>query len=233
MPELITELDPEAVRRNLERIRDGIAATGRDPDGVDVLVATKYLPPELLLPLADAGVRLVGENRAQDLLAKQALAGERFTWDFIGALQSRKVKQLLGRVRLIHSLASESALAQLERHAGDAGGTAVLIEVELAGDPGKAGVAPEALPAMIERCPLPVRGLMTMPPQTGDAEANRGYFRQLRALADAHGLSECSMGTSQDHLVAVEEGATIIRLGSVLLRGEASSAGPSSSRTPL
>ena len=215
MAQLITTLDPATVRANLARVAEQIASVGRSPDEVEVLVAIKYLTAELLDPLAQAGVRLVGENRAQDLVAKQAAVPDAFTWDFIGALQSRKVKALLGRVRLIHSLASESAVDQLRRH--DRRGTRFLIEVNVAREPGKSGVDPEELPRFIDRCPEPPLGLMTMPPQAATPEASRRHFAALRELAAGHGLRELSMGTTQDYGVAVEEGATIIRLGTGIL----------------
>jgi uncharacterized pyridoxal phosphate-containing UPF0001 family protein len=209
-------LRPQDVAANLQRVRDQIAGAGRDPAEVEILAAVKYLPVEELGALADGGVRVVGENHAQRLVAKQEAHGERFTWDFIGALQSRKVPQLLGRVRYIHSLASDSALAQLARH--DLAGTKVLVEVNVAGEAGKAGVTPAALPGFLERCPVEVVGLMTMPPLAARAEDSRRHFAALRELAERHGLSELSMGTSQDYAVAAAEGATIVRLGSTLYR---------------
>jgi pyridoxal phosphate enzyme (YggS family) len=219
--ELIRGLRAERVRENLEQARAEIEAAarraGRDPAAVEVCAATKYVPVDELGVLADAGVRLVGENRAQDLAAKVAAHGERFAWDFIGQLQSRKVRQILPHVRLIHSLASESALEQLERHRGGARpGLEVLVEVALAGAQGKAGIAPDALEGFLARCPLPVTGLMTMPPLASDPEASRPYFAELRALAERHGLRRLSMGTTQDFAVAVEEGATIVRIGTRL-----------------
>jgi pyridoxal phosphate enzyme (YggS family) len=217
MAELIRGLRAELVRRNLERVQAEIALRRGRADVVEVLAATKYVPAEELGVLADAGVRLLGENRAQDLVAKQRLYPEGFTWDFIGHLQSRKVRDLLGRVRYIHSLASRSALAALERHAARGGGeTEVLIEVNVADEPSKSGIAPAELPEFLARSPVRVAGLMTMPPLTADPERSRPYFAALRALAERHGLRELSMGTSQDYLVAVEEGATIVRLGTTL-----------------
>ena len=214
MVDLILQLRAEDVAANLEQVRERIAATGRSPDGVEVLAAVKYLPVEALADLAAAGIRLVGENRAQDLIAKQAAYPARFTWDFIGTLQSRKVSLLIPHVRYIQSVASDSALAQLARH-GTAS-TQVLVEVNVAGEPGKAGVTPADLPGFLERCPVEVVGLMTMPPQAADPEDSRPHFAALRRLAEQHGLRQLSMGTSQDYGVAVEEGATIIRLGSCL-----------------
>ena len=207
-----TGLDPARVRGNLDRVRDRIAAAGREPGAVELLAAIKYVPLDELPRLAEAGVELVGENRAQDLLAKRAAHGDLFEWDFIGALQSRKVKDIAPVARLIHSVASESALAQLERHPA----REVLIQVNVAGEEGKAGVAPTALAAFIDACPVPVGGLMTMPPFVESGEDNRRHFARLAELAAEHGLTRLSMGTSQDYEVAVQEGATIVRLGSVL-----------------
>ncbi|HWE15284.1 MAG TPA: YggS family pyridoxal phosphate enzyme [Solirubrobacteraceae bacterium] len=214
MVDLIHGLTADGVRANLDRVRERIAATGRDPGDVEILAAVKYLPVEELETLAEAGVTLLGENRAQDLEAKaQALPG-RFTWDFIGRLQSRKVRDLVGRVRYIHSVASDSALAQLARH-GTAQ-TQVMVEVNVAGEEGKSGIVPAELGAFLTRCPVPVVGLMTMPPLTARPEHSRPHFAALRGLAEEHGLHHLSMGTSQDYLVAVREGATIVRLGTVL-----------------
>jgi PLP dependent protein len=221
MAELIAGIGAERVRENLAQVREEIARAaaraGRDPAAVQVLAATKYVRVEDLPELARAGVRLVGENRAQDLQAKAAAHGELFTWDFIGRLQSRRVPLIVPHVRLIHSLATESALQALERHRDQAlPGLEVLIQVNVARELGKAGVLPEDLPDYLERSPFPVAGLMTMPPLAAAPEASRPWFAALRALADAHGLRELSMGTSQDYPAAVEEGATIVRLGARL-----------------
>jgi pyridoxal phosphate enzyme (YggS family) len=199
-------MDAEQVRRNLERVRERIG-----PD-VEVLAAIKYVEADDLPALAEAGIELVGENRAQELLAKQESHRDLFTWDFIGQLQSRKVKDVAPNVRLIHSLASDSALSKLEQHpAGE-----VLVQVNVAGEEEKAGIEPEELGEFIARCPVPVTGLMTMPPFVERGEDNRRHFARLAELAAEHGLSRLSMGTTQDYEVAVEEGATIVRLGSVL-----------------
>ena len=208
MAELITDLDPERIRANLERVREEAG-----PD-VEILAATKYVPLEKMGALAEAGVTLVGENRLQDLEAKRERWGDRFEWDFIGNLQSRKVKDLLPLVRLIHSVASESTLSRLEQHGG--AGNPILIEVNLSGEESKGGVEPERLGEFIERSPVPVEGLMTMPPFTDDPEASRPHFARLAELAAEHGLKRLSMGTSQDWRVAVQEGATIVRLGTSL-----------------
>jgi uncharacterized pyridoxal phosphate-containing UPF0001 family protein len=208
MVEPVTNLDAERVRSNLARVREQAG-----PD-VEILVATKYIRADDMGVLAEAGVELVGENRLQDLESKRERWADRFTWDFIGNLQSRKIKRILPLVRLIHSVASDSALEQLGRH-GDAG-TEVLVEVNLSGEDEKGGIAPEALDDFIERCPVKVSGLMTMPPFTEDPESSRPYFTRLAELAADRGLDRLSMGTSQDWAVAVEEGATIIRLGSTL-----------------
>jgi uncharacterized pyridoxal phosphate-containing UPF0001 family protein len=205
---VISGLDAGRVRENLARVREEL------PDGVEVLAAVKYVPLEALGVLAEAGVTLVGENRAQDLEAKATAHPGAFHWHFIGQLQSRKVKQILPHTELIHSLASDSALAQLERHGTPE--TEVLVEVNVAGEEGKAGIAPADLGAFIARCPARVTGLMTMPPFAPDPEASRPYFAALRELARAHGLHHLSMGTSQDYRVAAEEGATIVRLGTTL-----------------
>ena len=225
MAELIHGLQPGNVRANLESVRSEIAAAadraGRDPREIEVCAATKYLPVDELGALGEAGVTLVGENRAQDLAAKVAAHGDRFAWDFIGQLQSRKVKQIVPHVRVIHSLASESALAQLERHAGAARpGLEALVELNVSGEEGKAGVSPDALADFLARSPVggvvPITGLMTMPPLAGDPEASRPFFARLRDLAGAHGLARLSMGTTQDYPVAVEEGSTIVRIGTRL-----------------
>jgi pyridoxal phosphate enzyme (YggS family) len=208
MVELVRDLDPDRVRANLERVRDRAG-----PD-VEILAATKYVPPEAMGALADAGVTLIGENRLQDLEAKRERWGDAFTWDFIGNLQSRKVKAVVPLVRLIHSVASESALAQLGKHAPPE--TEVLVEVNLAGEESKGGVEPGALGEFIDRCPVRVGGLMTMPPFTDDPEASRPCFARLAELASEQGLQRLSMGTSQDWEVAVDEGATLIRLGTTL-----------------
>jgi pyridoxal phosphate enzyme (YggS family) len=211
MVELIRDLDAERVRRNLERVREEIAGTGRAPSEVQILAAVKYVPVEELEVLAQAGVTLLGENRAQDLEAKTGAYPGRFTWDFIGHLQSRKVRQVLPHVRYIHSVASDSVLAQLKRHGSSE--TQVLVEVNVAGDRAKTGIAPEDLPSFLERCPVEVVGLMTMPPWARSPQDSRPYFAAMRELCERHELRELSMGTSQDYLVAVEEGATIVRLG--------------------
>jgi PLP dependent protein len=219
--ELIAGLRPETVRANLAQVREEIAsaatAAGRDPDEVEVLAATKYVSSNDLPALAEAGVQLVGENRAQDLAAKVAAHGELFTWDFIGRLQSRKVKAIVPHVRLSHSVASESVLRELARHRAAAKpGLEILVEVNVAREPGKDGVAPERLDAFIEHSPIPVAGLMTMPPHAEQPEDSRRWFAALRSLAEKRGLKRLSMGTSQDYLVAVQEGATIVRIGTRL-----------------
>jgi PLP dependent protein len=204
---LITGIDTDRVRENLARIRADL------PAGVEILAAVKYVPLEELGTLAAAGIAIAGENRAQDLAAK-AEAHPEFRWHFIGQLQSRKVKQILPYAELIHSVASDSALRQLERHGTPE--TEILVEVNVAGEEGKAGIAPAELGAFIARSPVRVVGLMTMPPFTEDPEASRPAFAALRELAGEHGLRQLSMGTSQDYRVAAEEGATIVRLGTIL-----------------
>ena len=208
MVEPVTDLDPVRVRSNLDDIREHAGSE------VEILAATKYVRTEDMGALAEAGVELVGENRLQDLEAKQERWRESFTWDFIGNLQSRKVKRILPLVRLIHSVASDSVLEQLGKHASEK--TEVLVEVNLSAEDEKGGINPASLDVFIERCPVRVSGLMTMPPFTEDPERSRPYFARLAGLASERGLERLSMGTSQDWRVAVEEGATIIRLGSAL-----------------
>jgi pyridoxal phosphate enzyme (YggS family) len=219
--QLISGLSVERIRTNLERIRNELtAATARAPAGrpeVEVLAAVKYLSSAELPKLAEAGIAVVGENRAQELQAKVAEHGDLFIWDFIGQLQSRRVRLIVPHVRLIHSVASDSALRELERHSALARpGLRILIEVNVAGEQGKAGVPPEQLDAFIGRSPVPVAGLMTMPPLAEDPEQSRPWFTALRKLADERGLEQLSMGTSQDYIVAAEEGATIVRIGTKL-----------------
>ena len=208
MAGLIHGIEAAKVAANLERVREEAG-----PE-VEILAATKYVPLEEMGALAEAGVTLVGENRQQDMATKHERWGDAFEWDFIGNLQSRKVRQLLPICRLVHSVASDSALEQLGRH-GDPG-TEILVEVNVAGEQGKGGIAPAGLPAFLERCPVRAVGLMTMPPFDLDAEASRPHFARLRELAAQHNLQRLSMGTSQDWRVAVEEGATIVRLGTAL-----------------
>lgn len=222
MAALIGPLDVEGTRARLQQARSKISAAaqraGRNPAEIELLVATKYLAAQELPKLAQAGASLVGENRAQDLEAKAIAHRDLFDFDFIGTLQSRKVRAILPLVRTIHSLASESALRELTRwHELARPQLRVLVEVNLSGEQGKAGIAPAELHLYLERCPLPVAGLMTMPPYAENSEQSRRWFEQLRQLAESHGLKELSMGTSQDYEVAVEEGATIVRLGSTVL----------------
>ena len=197
-------MSPDEVRSRYEGIRTEVG------DAVTIVAATKYVSVEELAVLAEASIEVVGENRAQDLEAKHAAYGDAFRWHFIGHLQSRKTKTVNATCELVHSLSSESAARRLEIPA--------LVEVNLSGEPTKSGVTPEELPKLLEIYP-DVRGLMTMPPATGDPEESRPYFRRLRELAESHGLRDLSMGTSQDYRIAVEEGATLIRVGSVLYRG--------------
>jgi PLP dependent protein len=194
----------DEVRSRYERIRTEVG------DGVTIVAATKYVPVDELAVLAEAGIEVVGENRAQDLEAKHAVYGDAFRWHFIGHLQSRKAKTVNAICELVHSLSSESAARRLEVPA--------LVEVNLSGEGTKSGVPEAELDSLIAAYP-DVRGLMTMPPETDDPESSRPYFRRLRELAADRGLDELSMGTSQDYRTAVEEGATLIRIGSVLYRG--------------
>jgi PLP dependent protein len=226
MVELISNVRAATVRTNLARINEEIAAArARSPherahrakSPVEVLAAIKYVPSEQLPALAAAGVSLVGENRAQDLQEKAAVHGELFEWDFIGQLQSRRVRLIVPHVRLIHSVASESALRELERHHALARPELrILIEVNVAGEQGKAGVLPDQLDAFIARSPVEVAGLMTMPPLAAEPADSRRWFAALRELAAERGLEHLSMGTSQDYVVAVEEGASIVRIGTNL-----------------
>ncbi|HEX2505120.1 MAG TPA: YggS family pyridoxal phosphate enzyme [Gaiellaceae bacterium] len=198
-------LSPDTVRERYESLRAEVG------DGVTVVVATKYVSVEDMAVLAAAGVEVVGENRLQDLVAKQDRYADAFRWHFIGHLQSRKARDVSARCELVHSLASESAARRLSIPA--------LVEVNLSGEETKSGVSEAALPgflATVRGLGVEVRGLMTMPPFTDDPEASRPYFRRLRELAFEHGLRELSMGTSQDYPVALEEGASIVRVGSSL-----------------
>ena len=196
-------MTPDSVREAYESVR---AEAG---PGVTVVAATKYVPLEQMGTLVAAGIEVVGENRAQDLARKHAAFGDAFRWHFIGALQSNKVKVVNGICELVHSLDTDSAARRLTVPA--------LLEVNLAGEASKSGVAEREIEGYLERYPL-IRGLMTMPPFTEDAEASRPAFARLARLARDHGLAELSMGTSQDWRVAVEEGATLIRVGSTLFR---------------
>jgi len=197
-------MSPAEIRERYERIQEEVG-----PE-VTVVAATKYVSVEELAVLAEAGIEVVGENRAQELEAKHAVYADAFRWHFIGHLQSRKAKTVNAICELVHSLSSESAAKRLEIPA--------LVEVNLSGEETKSGVSEGELDALIAAYP-DVRGLMTMPPETDDPESSRPYFRRLRELAADRGLKELSMGTSQDYRIAVEEGATLIRIGSVLYRG--------------
>ncbi len=226
MAELIGDLRIERIRENVAHVREEIAAavrrspvtrTAQEQSGVELLAAIKYIARDDLPLLAEAGIELVGENRAQELREKHDAHGELFEWDFIGQLQSRRVKEIVPYARLIHSVASESALRELERHVASArADLRILVEVNVAEEPGKAGVAPDALGAFVARSPVPIAGLMTMPPLAREPDDSRRWFAALRELADEHSLEHLSMGTSQDYAVAVEEGATIVRIGTRL-----------------
>jgi len=191
------------VAERYRRIREEVGS------GVTVVVATKYVSLEEMAVLDEAGVEVVGENRAQDLELKHAAYADTFRWHFIGHLQSNKVKVVNATCELVHSLASDSAARRLTVPA--------LLEVNLSGEETKSGVDPGEISSFVERYPL-LRGLMTMPPLSSDPEASRSTFRRLRELASEHGLPELSMGTSQDYRVAVEEGATLVRVGEILFR---------------
>jgi PLP dependent protein len=218
LADLVRGLTAERVRSNLAAVSARIEAAadraGRDRGDVELVAAVKYVTAQELGALAEAGVRVAGENRAQDLQVKVAAHGDAFLWDFIGHVQSRKVRDIAPLVRLIHSVSTDSVLRQLRRHAPPQ--LRVLVEVNVAREELKDGVAPAELAAFIARCPVPVAGLMTMPPLAREAEDSRRWFAALRELADANGLRELSMGTTQDFEVAVEEGATIVRIGTSL-----------------
>lgn len=205
-------LDPAAVAANLARIREQVG-----PE-VEILAATKYVDADDLPALHEAGITLVGENRSDALAAKQAAHAGLFTWDFIGHVQSRKVRDIVGRVRLIHAVDSLSACSQIQGRSAEP--AACLLQVNVAGEDTKAGVGRGDVDAFLDEVePLEhvvFHGLMTMPPFTEDPEESRPHFAALRELAQRHGLEHLSMGTSQDYAVAVEEGATIVRIGSVL-----------------
>jgi pyridoxal phosphate enzyme (YggS family) len=198
------DLSAEQVRERLARVRDEVG-----PE-VTIVAATKYVSVADMAVLAEAGIEVVGENRAQDLEEKHAAYGDSFRWHFIGHLQSRKAKVVSGICELVHSLDSESAARRLEIPA--------LLQVNLAGEESKSGVSPNEIPAFLELYPR-ILGFSTMPPATGNPEGSRPYFRRLRELAQEYGLRELSMGTSQDYNVAAQEGATMIRIGSVLYQG--------------
>jgi pyridoxal phosphate enzyme (YggS family) len=212
--------DIETVRANLALVQADVEAAcarvGREPSTVTICAATKYVDAEGMVVLRDAGVGVAAENRLQDMAVKQETLKDAFKWHFIGAIQSRKIREIAERVDTIHSLATESARDKLNDLPGDA--PKILVQVNVSGEESKQGVAPGALSEFIASCPLPVSGLMTMPPATDDPEGARPYFQQLKALAHERGLTELSMGTTQDYVVAVEEGATMIRVGSVLFR---------------
>ncbi|WP_445150236.1 YggS family pyridoxal phosphate-dependent enzyme [Baekduia sp. Peel2402] len=225
MAELITGLSADAVRANVERVQSEIAdaavRAGRSADAVQLLAAVKYVALEEIPVLAEAGITLAGENRAQELVRKvEAPGGDALTWDFIGHLQSRKVKQILPLVRMIHSVGSDSVVEQLGKHAQ--AGTKILVEVNIASEEGKSGIAPDRLDAFLDSCRavenVEVAGLMTMPPLAQTAEDSRRWFAALAQLAADRDLPELSMGTTQDFAVAVEEGATIVRVGTKLYR---------------
>ena len=220
MAELIENPDPERIRAAmagvLEEVGQACLRSGRDPAGVEVVTASKYVAPADMGALAEAGITLVGENRAQDMAAKAQQWPGSFEFDFIGHLQSRKVKDVVPLARLIHSVASDSVLGQLERHGTPE--TRVLVQVNVAGEDAKDGISPLELPGFIARCPVPVVGLSTMPPFAGNPEESRPWFARLAELAAENGLEELSMGTTQDFPVAVEEGATLVRVGSRILR---------------
>jgi pyridoxal phosphate enzyme (YggS family) len=221
---------PEVLRDNLRdverQIDDACRRAGRT-DRPRLLVASKYLTADEMGVLQAAGIRLVGENRADELQAKWQKWGGAFEFHFIGHLQSRKVRQVLPYVAMVQSVDSISLVEELDRRAEAE--VQALLEVNVAGEETKYGILPAAAEAFLERAAAYRKvifvGLMTMAPLTADPETVRPYFRGLRELRDRlatafagrHGLSELSMGMSNDYVVAVEEGATIVRLGSALL----------------
>jgi uncharacterized pyridoxal phosphate-containing UPF0001 family protein len=198
-------MSPEEIRERYERVRAEVGP------GVTVVAATKYVPLDEMDVLAKAGIPVVGENRAQDLEAKHETLGDAFRWHFIGHLQSRKAGTVNATCELVHSLDSESAARRLEIPA--------LVQVNLAGEQTKSGVQPRELEQFLADCPVEIVGLSTMPPLADDPEESRPYFRRLRELAEGHGLAQLSMGTTQDYLVAAEEGATLVRVGALLFQG--------------
>jgi pyridoxal phosphate enzyme (YggS family) len=214
--------DLETVKRNLasvhQQVVDACARVDRDPSAVSICVATKYVDNEGMKVLRDAGVAIAAENRLQDMAAKQELFADDFEWHFIGAIQSKKIREIASRATTIHSLATESARDKLGGLEGSL--PRLLVQVNVSGEESKQGVAPAELDEFIAGSPLPISGLMTMPPATAEPEAARTYFDQLAQLAAERGLTELSMGTSQDFGVAVEAGATLIRVGSVLFDRE-------------
>ena len=222
--------DPQTVRVRFAeveaRVAEAAAAAGRDPAGVRVLVATKYVAAEYLGALRDAGIRLIGENRAQDLVAKHELYGDAFDYHFIGHLQSRKTKLVLPLVSLIHSVGSMSVVQEIEARAANA--TDVLLEINIAGEESKTGVPLAEVDAFLDQAANSGKvrfvGLMCMPPLFDDAEEARPFFVRTRELAQrlsttwsgTYTFDQLSMGTSADYEVAAQEGATIVRVGSVL-----------------
>lgn len=197
----MTIASPAEIAQRYAQVREEVG-----PE-VTVVVATKYVTPEEMATLADAGIEIVGENRAQDLERKHALFADAFRWHFIGHLQSNKVKVVNALCELVHSVGSDSGARRVT--------IPMLLEVNLAGESSKSGVSPNEIAGYVARYPL-VRGLMTMPPLSDDPESSRPFFRRLRELAEEHGLAELSMGTSQDYRVAVEEGATLVRVGATI-----------------
>lgn len=222
MVDVVRQLDPESVRANLDEVKREIAEacsrSGRSADDVRIVAAVKYVAADQIPVLLEAGVEIAGENRAQDLAVKSDLVPD-LTWHFIGHIQSRKVRDIAPRAHLIHSVCTDSVLAQLAKHAP---GAEILVEVNVAGEEAKSGVLPQELDSFLARCAdvagAPVKGLMTMPPLAASPEGSRRWFAQLAQMASDRGLPELSMGTTQDFAVAVEEGATMVRIGSRLFR---------------
>lgn len=217
----------EVVAEARERLDEAAARSGRGAGAVELVVAGKYVPAEETEALIAAGVTVVGENRLQDLQAKAAIAGDRLAFDFIGHLQRRKVRDALAVVRLIHSVDSLRLAQEIARRSE--GPTRVLVEVNVAEEPSKGGIVPPRLRAFVDdvsaQTDLVIGGLMAMPPLNTDAERSRPHFAAVRRMAEdlaaewrgRHDVGDLSMGTSQDYLVAVEEGATMVRVGRRLL----------------
>jgi pyridoxal phosphate enzyme (YggS family) len=212
-----------------ENIQRALERSGRGEEQVRILVATKYYDPEQLSALAEAGVGLIGENRAEDLLEKQERFGDRFEWHFIGHLQRRKAKIVVPRVTLVHSVDSVRLIEEVAKRAPE-GGADILIQVNVADEESKYGVSEEEVGELLDaaaqtRGRVRARGLMTLAPTVDDPEDVRYVFAKLRAIRDRlrrswsprFDLSELSMGMSGDYEVAVEEGATVVRIGRMLI----------------
>jgi pyridoxal phosphate enzyme (YggS family) len=220
-----------SIAHNLEvvrsEVRRAVEAAGRDPGSVLLLAVSKTQPVEAIVAAYQAGQRAFGENYLQELTRKAEALGHLadIRWHHIGQLQSNKIRQLAPVASVVHGVDRLSLVAELDKRAGSAGRTLeVLCEVNIAGEHSKSGCEPAELAALLaalgEAKHLRLRGLMTMPPFDEDPEASRPHLRRLRELRDAHGgpevLPELSMGMSHDFRVAIEEGATIVRIGTAI-----------------